>query len=83
MKCIFTPNPKPPYNLLRIMPAYGSVTIGHLSEDELIQHVIDRNKKVGVIPVDAPYWVVDVADLPGGSISEENDYFFEAWAWED
>ena len=65
------------------MPAYGSRTIGHLSEDELIQHVIDRNKEVGVIPADASYWVVDVTDLPGGSLSGENDYFFEAWEWDD
>jgi hypothetical protein len=83
MKCILTPNPNPPNNLRRIMPAYGSRTIGHLSEDELIQHVIDRNKEVGVIPVDASYWVVDVTDLPGGSLGGDNDYFFEAWEWDD
>jgi len=65
------------------MPAYNSRTIGHLSEDELIQYVIDRNKEVGVIPADASYWVVDVTDLPGGSLGGENDYFFEAWEWDD
>ena len=82
MKCILTPNPNPPYNLRRIIPAYGSQTIGHLSEDELIQHVIDRNKEVGVIPDGADYWVVDVTDLPGGELSEDNEYFFEAWEWD-
>lgn len=25
--------------------------------------------------------VVDEVDLPGGSISEDNDYFFDAWEW--
>ena len=76
MKCILTPNPNSPYNLRQISPAYGSINYENLSEDEIIQHVIDRNKEVGVIPVDAEYWIMDISELP-------DDYFFDAWEWED
>lgn len=82
MKCILTPNPNAPYNLKRIMPAYESLTLGHMSEDELIEFAIDRNKAAGVIADGASYWIVEHSDLPGGSLSEDNDYFFDAWEWD-
>jgi len=83
MKCILTPNPNAPYNLKRIMPAYESLTLGHLSEDELVEFVIARSKATGSIAADASYWIVEHSDLPGGSLSEDNDYFFDAWEWDD
>ena len=83
MKCILTPNPNAPYNLKRIMPAYESLTLGHLSEDELVEFVIARSKATGSIAADASYWIVEHSDLPGGSLSEDNDDFFDAWEWND
>lgn len=83
MKVILTANPNPPYNLRRIHPAYGSSSLPAMTEDELIAYVIESNQRRGVIPDGATYWIVDETDLPGGSISEENDYFFDAWEWED
>ena len=76
MKCIVTPNPNPPYNLRQISPAYGDSSFANLSEDEILQRVIDRHKEVGVIPADASYWVVDTSELP-------EDDFFDAWEWND
>ena len=37
------------------------------------------------LPPVGNHWIVDEADLPGGSVSEANDhdYFFDAWEWED
>ena len=29
------------------------------------------------------YWIVDASDLPGGKVTNDNDYFFEAWEWVD
>ena len=33
----------------------------------------------GKIGLGSPYWVIDEVDLPGGAVSEDNDYFFNAW----
>jgi hypothetical protein len=82
MKFIITPNPNPPHNLLRICPAYQGREFSHWSEAQVIQHVIDRNKQVGVIASGAPYYVVDESDLPGGAVTRENDYFFACWEWD-
>jgi hypothetical protein len=76
MKCILTPNPEIPYNLRQISPAYGDSSFANLSEDEILQRVIDRHKEVGIIPADASYWVVDTSELP-------DDDFFDAWEWDD
>ena len=37
------------------------------------------------LPPVGNHWIVDEADLPGGSVSEANDrdYFFDAWEWSD
>jgi len=35
------------------------------------------------LPPIGPHYIVDERDLPGGSISEDNDYFFDAWEWVD
>ena len=37
------------------------------------------------LPSVGNHWIVDEADLPGGSVSEANDhdYFFDAWEWSD
>ena len=83
MQVILTPNLNPPYNLRRIHLAYGSKTLPTMTEQELTAYAIESCQKRGVIPADAPYWVVDVVDLPGGVLSEENDYFFDAWEWAD
>ena len=36
-----------------------------------------------VLPPIGPHWVIDEADLPGGVVNSANDYFFEAWEWDD
>jgi len=83
MKVILTPNPEPPYNLRRIHPPYGSATLPTMTEKQLLDYVITSHQTRGIIPANGPYWVQDETDLPGGSISEENDYFFDAWTWDD
>jgi len=35
------------------------------------------------LPPIGVHYIVDERDLPGGSISDENDYFFDAWEWVD
>ena len=32
-------------------------------------------------PPGGPHWVVDETELPSGVVSEENDYFFDCWEW--
>ena len=85
MKVILTPNPNSPYNLRRIHPAYGSSSLPAMTEDELIAYVVESSKRKGLIPDGADYWIVDEADLPCGSVSDENDidFFFDAWEWSD
>jgi len=48
----------------------------YATEEALLEYVISRNKEVGVMASDAPYWIVDASDLP-------DEYFFDAWQWED
>jgi len=33
--------------------------------------------------VAGPHYIVEESALPGGSISEDNDYFFSCWEWDD
>ncbi len=66
-------------SVVRITPAYGGREFTGLTEDEVIQWVIERNIEVGVIPAASAYWVIAEEDLPGGAVSRENDYFFGAW----
>ena len=33
------------------------------------------------LPPVGPHWIVDEVDLPGGGISDDNEYFFNAWVW--
>ena len=73
----------PPATLTRIAPAYGGRQFVGLSDDEIIQRVINRNIEVGVIPNRDAHWVIDETDLPGGAVSAENDYFFRAWVCTD
>jgi hypothetical protein len=46
---------------------------------------VERHPALPVIelPPIGPHYIVDESDLPGGSISEDNDYFFDAWEWID
>ena len=84
MKFILTPNTNPPYNLMRIAPNRDLLS-QYGTEEALLEYVIARNKEAGVIAADASCWIVDETELPGGSVSEENDnnYFFDAWEWSD
>jgi hypothetical protein len=34
------------------------------------------------LPDPGPHYIVEDSDLPGGSVSVENDYFFDAWEWD-
>jgi hypothetical protein len=34
------------------------------------------------LPDPGPHYIVEETDLPGGSVSVENDYFFDAWEWD-
>ena len=34
-----------------------------------------------ILPAVGPHYIVDEADLPGGAVTVDNDYFFEAWEW--
>ena len=34
------------------------------------------------LPDPGPHYIVEDTDLPGGSISVENDYFFDGWEWD-
>jgi hypothetical protein len=34
-------------------------------------------------PAAGPHYIVEESALPGGSVSEENDYFFDCWEWSD
>jgi len=73
MKCILTPNKNAPYNLRKIIPNQNLLS-EYASEAALIEHVIERNKEVGVLESEAPYWIVDTIDLPDAT-------FFDAWEW--
>jgi len=33
-------------------------------------------------PAAGPHYIVEESALPGGSVSEDNDYFFPCWEWE-
>ena len=106
MKVILVANLKPPFNLRRIHP--NPQLLLSMTEEEMMAHVVAREKEVGVVPceteaerdaclilfavrhpklplIDLPpigvHHIVDEIDLPGGSISEDNDYFFNAWEW--
>ena len=110
MKFILTPNPNPPYNLIRISP--NPDYFADMTEADVYAYVIQRNKETGVIPCESeaerldhisrynalhpdgpslafppvgPHYIVDDTELPGGSVSTQNDedYFFDAWEWSD
>ena len=34
------------------------------------------------LPDPGPHYIVEDSDLPGGSTSVENDYFFDGWEWD-
>jgi len=36
-----------------------------------------------VFPAAGPHYIVEESALPGGSVSEDNDYFFDCWEWSD
>tara|TARA_Y100000310_G_C20211976_1_gene591756 strand:- start:248 stop:481 length:234 start_codon:yes stop_codon:yes gene_type:complete len=77
MKLIVTPNLNAPYNLRTIFPAYNDLARpAGFTDDELLQRVIARWKAVGEIADDAVIYIVDDSELP-------DDYFFDAWEWED
>ena len=125
MKFILTRNPREPFNLLRISPAYTDRDYGYpgpswATEDEFLAWVVRRNKEVGIIPCESEgerqavidahaarhpgrpplrgigmpkggseallpeigeHYIVDESALPGGAVTVENDYWFEAWEW--
>lgn len=76
MRYILTANEEPPYNLIRIVPAYGGQEFIGWTEDQVIEAAIKRNIEVGLIPSGASYWVIDGTDLPG-------EYFFDAWEYDN
>jgi len=73
MRIILTRNTEPPYNLMRIAPNQKLIP-EYPDEDALLDYVVARNKEVGVIGPEAPYWIIDSADQP-------DEYFFDAWEW--
>ena len=77
MKLIFTPNPDEPYNLIQITPNWDLLSDYDNDEAKVLNRVIERNKTVGQIAVDAPYWIVDSDEVP------TDHYFFEAWEYRD
>lgn len=83
MKFVLSPNPEPPFNLVRHSMPYGSLSFPDATEDEMISTVIARLRTVGVLP--DKYWLVDENELPGGSVSGANDelFFFRAWYWDE
>ncbi len=81
MKVILTPNPDPPFNLRRIHLAYEDRIFQGIDQEAILEFTILRNKDSGYISPANEYWVVDEAELPGGSISDDNDIFFDAWEW--
>ena len=34
------------------------------------------------LPDPGPHYIVEESDLPGGGISDDNDYFFDGWEWD-
>ncbi len=36
-----------------------------------------------IFPAAGPHYIVEESALPGGSVSEDNDYFFPCWEWSD
>ena len=120
MKFILSSNPNPPYNLRRHSLPYNAISPVFDTEEELVAHMVDTFKQVGLIPCETEaerdrywanyitvhdaavaadptrdpayslvlppvgeHWVVDEADLPGGAVNEENNYFFDCWEWDD
>ena len=75
-------NPEPPNNMRRTSMPYHRMD-GFGTEQDMIDHVIARLRSSGTVGADVTIHVVDEADLPGGSVSVENDYFFDAWEWSD
>ena len=76
-------NPNPPNNMRRSSLPYGSRNLTYDTEQDMIDAVIARLRSSGTVGADVVIHVVDEADLPGGSVSTENDYFFDAWEWSD
>ena len=77
MKIIVTPNVDPPYNLITTYPAYNDgARPPDLTDDEVLQRVLDKLKVIGAILEDAPVYIIDDSELP-------DDYFFNAFEWED
>ena len=77
-------NPEPPNNMRRTsMPYHRMSDFG--TEQDMIDHVIARLRSSETVTTDVAIHVVDEVDLPGGSVSVENDinYFFDAWEWSD
>ena len=75
-------NPELPNNMRRTsMPYHRMDRFG--TEQDMIDSVIARLRSSGTVGADVTIHVVDEADLPGGSVSLENDYFFDAWEWSD
>ena len=75
MKCILTPNPEPPFNLIQIFPAYGQHHFEGMTEDEVITAVIARHRETGSMAADAVVHIVEEEDTPRGD--------FDSWYWDD
>ena len=78
-------NPNPPYNMRRTSMPYHRMDASYGTEQDMIDAIIARLYSSGTVAEGVDIHIVDEADLPGGSVSEENDvdYFFDAWEWED
>jgi len=81
MKRILSLNTDPDrdfHNLREFIPPYGSSNIVFDTEEELLEHIIQRNIEEGLIAPDADVYIVDKADFP-----PEWDYFFDAGEWQN
>ena len=80
MKVIVTPNPDFPHNLRITHPAYADQSHAGLSEDEIIQKVIARNKAAGLFTDSRVIEIIDADDLP--QPGRDGD-LFDAWTLVD
>ena len=58
----------------------------HIAEldarDDALRAAGEAVPERATLPDPGPHYIVEDSDLPGGSISVENDYFFDAWEWD-
>ena len=80
---LIAPNQASPGRVLRIFPAYQDITFRGMTEQQIIDRVIEKHLEIGTINAQDGYHVIDEIDLPGGAVNEENDKLFDAWELND